>query len=102
LAAEIETVLTTLPAPTQAGELEIEQSLGDAAKEVQRLNALLTAASQREAALRTALEEAQAKIRDCGDVIRWLVRGVDFERSAPNGMRPTIRAALATNPGERP
>jgi hypothetical protein len=62
----------------------------------------LTAASQREAALRTALEEAQAKIRDCGDVIRWLVRGVDFERSAPNGMRPTIRAALATNPGERP
>jgi hypothetical protein len=56
LAAEIETVLTTLPAPTQAGELEIEQSLGDAAKEVQRLNALLTTASQREADLLKQLD----------------------------------------------
>jgi hypothetical protein len=104
------------PAPTQAGDsmthadwlractawLDDPQMRPSVLDHMNLAAEALTAASQREAALRTALEEAQAKIRDCGDVIRWLVRGVDFERSAPNGMRPTIRAALATNPGERP
>jgi hypothetical protein len=101
------------PVPTQAGEAEIERALGDAAKEVQRLNALLTVASQREAIMREAksflgkvnthlsrenecLRQREAALREALEEI------ASCDLRYPGDVVSIARAALATNTGERP